>query len=179
MKIETLATKSVGGQLSRQSVKFDREWTSEELDRIISGLEQLENNWKSEQRREKNWKRSVPGFADWSLSINLIIYDSRLLPPFHFRFPSTHIHSLSTHKHRERNLIKYQSLLAIRVWPMGMLDTRPQFWISIGVFGDWFKGSAKWRINTVYTWKQSRHSWYLLHFKATRTFQFEFSKFPI
>lgn len=68
MKIETLATKSVGGQLSRQSVKFGREWTREELDRIISGLEQLENNWKSEQRREKNWKRSVPGFADWSLS---------------------------------------------------------------------------------------------------------------
>lgn len=45
----------------------------------------------------------------------------------YLRSISDFLPSLSTHKHRERNLIKYQSLLAIRVWPMGMLDTRPQF----------------------------------------------------
>lgn len=158
MKIEK---RNRSRQLSRQSVEFRR------------GRRKTRSNYLGEtisrrrDREEKSEEKTASG------SINLIIYDSWLLAPFHF------LPSLSTYKHRKRNLIKYQSLFAIRVWPMGMLDTRPQFWISIGAYSvTGLKGLAKWRINTVYTWK--RHSWYLLHFKAqTRTFQFEFSKFPI
>lgn len=106
---------------------------------------QLENNSKSDARKIGR-EGVATGFADWSTPLFTTV-------DHYLRSICDFLPSLSTHKHRGRNLIKYQSLLAIRVWPMGMLDTRPQFWISIGLFGDWFKGSAKWRINTVYTWE--------------------------
>lgn len=117
-------------QLSRQSVEF-RSSGKEENRRGKSSIELSRGNNSATKR-----PRGKIGGEDWaslwksgSLSINLIIYDSwLLLAPSHF------LPSLSTYKHRERNLIKYQSLFAIRVWPVGMLDTRPQFWISIGAY---------------------------------------------